>query len=53
MGMGKGTSLGEALESLVHGLDATGPVEMRGLRSVGDGVLHTVQDDPTNAVGEH
>lgn len=51
--MGKGTSLGEALESLVHGLDATGPVEMRGLRSVGDGVLHTVQDDPTNAVGEH
>lgn len=51
--MGKGTPLGEALESLVHGFDTSGPVKVRGLTGVSEGVLHTIQDDFTNTAGEH
>jgi hypothetical protein len=53
VGTGKGASLSETLESLVDGLDTMAPVEVRGLRSMSDGVLHTIQDDPANTVGEH
>ena len=53
VGTGKGTSLSEALEGLVDGLDTTGPVKMRGLVSVSEGIFYTIQDDPANAVGEH
>lgn len=50
---GEGTSLSEALESLVNGLHTMGPGEVRGHRSVRDGILHAVQYDPANAGGEH
>lgn len=52
-GTGEGASLSEALESLVDRLDTTGPVEVRGLRSVSEGVLHAIQDDLANTIGEH
>ena len=53
VGTGEGASLSEPPEGLVDGLDTMAPGEVRRLGSVGYGVLHTVQDDPSNAVGEH
>jgi len=42
VGTGECASLGEALESLVDGLDTTGPIEVGGLGSMSEGILHTV-----------
>lgn len=52
-GTGEGTSLSKALVSLVDRLDTMGPVEMGGQRSVSDGILYAVQDDPADTIREH
>jgi hypothetical protein len=53
VGTGEGASLCKALESLVDGLNPMGPGEVRGYRSMRDGILHAVQYDPANTGGEH
>jgi len=50
---GQGASLSKALESLIDRLKKTGPVEVGGFGSVSEGVLHTIQEDPADTVGEH
>ena len=53
LGTGEGASLGKALVSLVDGFKTMGPVKMGGLVGVGDGILHTVQNDPSNSIWKH
>jgi len=53
VGSGEGAPLSETLEGLVDGLNTMAPVEVGRLISVSDRILHTVQDDPANTIGEH
>ena len=50
---GQGASLSKTLESLIGRLNATGPIKVGGFGSVSEGVLHTIQDDLADTVGEH